>query len=134
MKFFLLTSLTIFSFNINAELIFINESEYKYLGNLDGDYVYLFHIVEDHKYFGKESKIYKLLVRHQNNFDGYGSSTFHLQVFCDDKSYVIEQQFQQCIDDDGENCPIKEVYNFPRRMESEKSSVLDKANILICNM
>ena len=71
MKKFLLISLTIFIFKINANPIFADESEYKYLGNLDGDYVYLFHIVEDHKYFGKESKIYKLLVRHQNNFDGY---------------------------------------------------------------
>ena len=119
-----------FIFLISANSIYA--SEYKYLGEYDGADAYLFNIYEDHKYFGKKSKIYKLLFDNKTKVDGYYSQTLHLQVFCEDQSFVMLQQIQQCSDRLGTNCPVKDVYNFPDRIDVVKDSIIGKASSLIC--
>ena len=119
-----------FIFLISANSVYA--SEYKYLGEYQGADVYLFNIYEDHNYFGIKSKIYKLLYDNKKKKDGYYSLTLHLQVFCKDQSYVMLQQFQQCSDRLGKNCPVKDVYNFPDTVDVDKDSIIAKASSLIC--
>lgn len=125
MKYFLSILFVTFTINLKA-------NDYRYIGELNGDNIYLYHIYEDHKFLGIKTKIFKILFVHSEKKSEYVSSTLHLQVNCKDQSFLMIQQFQQCIDK-GLNCPIKDVYTIPERLDIDKESILSEAANMICN-